>query len=99
MISLKSEGQPMKDFSKFNEDNKKNIEHNIDLQYTEYNRQAAAIKSAKSELQQLLETIKIQAYHSKKMFNSTVIDDISDEEDDCSNVSNFMSIATDSSVN
>lgn len=98
-ISLKSESQPMKDFAKYSEDNKKDIEHDIDLQYSEYNRQASAIKSAKKELQQLFETIQTQAYHSTKMFNSTVVDDISDEEDICSNVSNFMSIVTDSSIN
>lgn len=97
-VSLKSDIQPMKDFSKYSEDNR-DIEHEIDLQYSEYNRQASAIKSAKTELQLLFDTIKTQAYHSKKMFNSTIVDDISDEEDNYSNISNFMSIVTDSSVN
>lgn len=100
MATLKSENNLMKDFSNYS-DNK--IENDIDIQFIEYNKQASAIKLAKKELIQLFETIKTQASHSKKQFNSTIInfeqniDDISDEEDNYSNVSNFMSIVTDSS--
>jgi len=103
MSTLKLEGNKIKDFSKFNEDNKNDIEHDIDIQYTEYNRQASAIKQAKTELDQLFKTIQTQTYISKKLFNSTTVDnernlsDISDEDDNCSIISNFMSVVTDSS--
>ncbi|XP_060838606.1 uveal autoantigen with coiled-coil domains and ankyrin repeats protein-like isoform X1 [Rhopalosiphum padi] len=102
MTSLKSEDNLINDFPKHIEDNKKYEDNDIDTQYTEYNREASAIKLAKTELHQLFETIKTQAYHSKKLFNSTFVDnekvlsDISDEEES-SNVSNFMSVVTHSS--
>lgn len=101
MTSSKSEENLM-NFSKYSKKNKKNIEYDIDKQYTEYNRQASTLKLAKTELQELFETIKIKADHSQKQFNSFIVDNernlsgISDEEDD-SNVTNFMSIVTDSS--
>jgi len=102
MTSLKSGGNPIEDFTKHCENHKNYVEHGIDTKYTEYNREASAIKLAKSELQQLFETIKKQTHHSKKLFNSTFVDnervlsDISDEEEN-SNVSNFMSVMTHSS--
>lgn len=102
MTSLKLERNLMKNFTKYSEENKKYIERDIDTQYTEYNRQVSVIKQAKTELHQLFETIKIQANLSKKLFNSSIIDnkrnlnDISDEEDS-SNVTNCMSIVTNSS--
>ncbi|XP_025202636.1 uncharacterized protein LOC112599779 isoform X2 [Melanaphis sacchari] len=102
MTSLKSEDNLKKDFSMHGEDNKNYINNDLDTQYTEYNRKASAIKLAKTELHQLFETIKTQAYHSKKLFSSTFVDnervlsDISDEEES-SNVSNFMSVVTHSS--
>lgn len=99
MISLKPENNII-DLSKCSED----IECDINTKYTNYNRQASAIKLAKTELQQLFETIKMQAIHSKQLFSSTVVDDnekdlsnISDEDDNHSNVSNLMSIVTNSS--
>lgn len=93
-----SEGNQKTNMSKFNEINK-TTKHNIDAQYMEYNQQASDLKQAKAELQQLFKTIKSQANLSKKLFNSTFVDenglsDMSDEED---NYSNFMSIVTDSS--
>lgn len=102
MTSLKSEGDRIKDFPKRGEDNKNYVKNEIDTKYTEYNREASAIKIAKTELQQLFETIKKQTHHSKKLFNSTFVDnervlsDISDDEEN-SNVSNFMSVVTYSS--
>lgn len=100
-MSMKPESNSMKDFSKYSETRK--IE-DIDTQFIEFNKQASAIKSAKTELQQLFETIKTQTNLSKKQFNSTIInyetninDIISDEEDNYSNLSNFTSIITDSS--
>lgn len=102
ITSLKSEGNLIKDFLKHGEDKKNDIGNNINTQYTEYNKEALAIKLARTELQQLFETIKTQAQHSKKLFNSTFVDnervlsDISDEEEN-SNVSNFMSVVTHSS--
>jgi len=102
MTSLKSEGNLMKDFPKHSEDNKNYVEHKINKKYTEYNREASAIKLAKTELQQLFETIKKQSHNSKKLFNSTFVDnekvlsDISDDEEN-SNASNFMSVVTHSS--
>lgn len=93
---LKSEDNPIKDFSKKREDNKV-VEGNIDTHYTEYNRQVSTINQVKIELQQLFEKITTQTNISKKMFNSTMIEsNISDEEDNHSNVSNFESIITDS---
>lgn len=101
MPSLKLEGNRMKNFTKYSEENKKYIELDIDTQYTEYNRQASVIKLAKTELNQLFETIKVQANLSKKLLNSfdneSNLNDISDEEDSCSNVTNCMSIVTNSS--
>lgn len=102
MTSLKSEDNLIKDFPKHSEDNKKYVDNDFDTLYSEYNREASAIKLAKTELHQLFETIKTQAYQSKKLFNSTFVDnervlsDISDEEES-SNVSNFMSVVTHSS--
>lgn len=98
MTSLKSEGN-----QKGYKVNNTNVENDIDAQYNEYNRQASAIKQAKTELQQLFKTIKTQTNHSKKLFNSTAVDnerilsDISDDEDNHSNLTNFMSVVTDSS--
>ncbi|VVC43530.1 Hypothetical protein CINCED_3A001879 [Cinara cedri] len=99
-----SENNTIKDLFKYCEDHKNNIEYDIDRQYTNYNRQALAIKLAKTELQQLFETIKMQAILSKKLFSSTIVDenernlsDMSDEDENHSNVSNFMSIVTNSS--
>jgi len=100
MTSLKSEGDLIKDFPKCGD--KSYVEHDIDTKYIAYNREASAIKLAKTELQQLFETIKKQTHNSKKLFNSTFVDnekvlsDISDEEEN-SNVSNFMSVVTHSS--
>lgn len=100
MTSLKSEGNLIKDFPKRVDESC--VEHDIDTKYSAYNREASAIKLAKTELQQLFETIKKQTHHSKKLFNSTFVDnervlsDISDEEEN-SNVSNFMSVVTNSS--
>ncbi|XP_022159990.1 uncharacterized protein LOC111026252 isoform X2 [Myzus persicae] len=102
MTSLKSEDNLIKDFPKDCEGHKNYVEHDIGSKYIEYNREASAIKLAKTELQQLFETIKKQTHHSKKLFNSTFVDnervlsDISDEEEN-SNVSNFMSVVTHSS--
>lgn len=102
-MTSKPDSNFMKDFSESNKDNKNTFNHNIDSQYLEYNQKASAIKLAKTELQQLFETIKTQANLSKKLFNSSVVEndnnfsDLSDEEDNHSNVSNFMSIVTDSS--
>ncbi|XP_050052941.1 uveal autoantigen with coiled-coil domains and ankyrin repeats protein-like isoform X2 [Aphis gossypii] len=102
MTSLKSEDNLIKDFPKHSEDNKKYVDNDFDTLYSEFNREASAIKLAKTELHQLFETIKTQAYQSKNLFNSTFVDnervlsDISDEEEG-SNVSNFMSIVTHSS--
>lgn len=104
MTSLKSEENLLKNFTKYSEENKKYIEYDIDTQYTEYNRQASVIKMAKTELHELFETIKIQANLSKKLFNSSTVDnkrnlnDISDDEDKCSNVTNCTSIVTNSSI-
>lgn len=100
MTSLKSEGDLIKDFPKCSD--KSYEEHDIDIKCIAYNREASAIKLAKLELQQLFETIKKQTHNSKKLFNSTFVDnervlsDISDEEEN-SNVSNFMSVVTHSS--
>jgi len=96
--SMKSKGNDLiKDFTKYGEDNKIDIELDIDTQYTEYNRQASAIKLAKSEINQLFEAINTQTHLSHKLFNSTIIDnDISDDEDNHSNVTNFISIVTES---
>lgn len=98
-MTLESEGNQKTNMPKFNEINKNDTKHNIDAQYTEYNQQASDLKLAKAELQQLFKTIKSQANLSKKLFNSTFVDenglsDMSDEED---NYSNFISIVTDSS--
>lgn len=98
-MTLKSEGNQKTNQPKFNEINKNDTKPNIDAQYMEYNQQASDLKLAKAELQQLFKTIKLQANLSKKLFNSTFVDenglsDMSDEED---NYSNFMSIVTDSS--
>lgn len=94
----------MKDLSKYSEDHNNHIECDINTQYINYNRQAAAIQLAKRELQQLFETIKMQATLSKQLFSSTTVDnnennlsDISDDDDNHSNVSNLTSIATNSS--
>jgi len=101
-MTLKSESNLIKDFPKHGGDHKHYVENDIDTKYTEYNREASAIKLAKTELQQLFETIKKQTHHSKKLFNSTFVDnervlsDISDDEEN-SNVSNFMSVVTHSS--
>ena len=100
MTSLKSEDDLIKDFPKCGD--KSYVEHDIDTNYFAYNREASAIKLAKTELQLLFETIKKQTHNSKKLFNSTFVDnervlsDISDEEEN-SNVSNFMSVVTHSS--
>ncbi|XP_050432088.1 TNF receptor-associated factor family protein DDB_G0272098-like [Adelges cooleyi] len=79
-------------------------DRNIDRQFNEYNRQASAIKSAKFELNQLFDSIKAQTNHSKELFDSTqlynnsnLLSDISDDEDNYSNKSNFMSVLTNSS--
>lgn len=101
MRSLKSGNNSIMDFSKYNENHK--IENDIDTRYIEFNKKASAIKLVKTELQQLFETIQTQTNLSKKLFNSTIIkceknmNDISDEEDNYSNVSNFTSIITNSS--
>lgn len=98
LTSLKTKTD-LKDNSKYNEDYKKCI----GIQYTEHQLQASAIKKAKMELQQLFKTIETQTNLSKKLFNSTLIDneinvsDISDEEDNQSNATNFISVVTDSS--
>lgn len=97
--ALKSENNLIKDYLKFNEVNEKDI----DTQYTEHHQQASFIKQTKTELHQLFETFEIQANLSKKLFHSTIIDDeislndMSDEEDNQSNVTNFISIMTNSS--
>lgn len=103
-VSMTPKNNMMKDLSKYSEDYKNNIECDIDTQYTNYNRQALAIKLAKKELQQLFETIKMQATLSKQLFSSTIVDnnennlsDISEDNDNHSNVSNLTSIATNSS--
>lgn len=101
-VSLLKSDNPIKGFSKHSENNINNVEYNTDRQYTEYNQKASAIKLAKTELQQLFETIKTQANLSKKLFNSSVVnnDDLSnfsDEEDNYSSVSNLRSVMTDSS--
>lgn len=101
-VSMKSEGNIIKDFPKVTEVHNKYLAHNKDTQYTQYNREASAIKQAKTELQQLFEAIKTQTHLSKQLFNSTIVDnernlsDISDEEES-SDVSNFMSVVTHSS--
>lgn len=95
MISLKTKNN-VKDISKYNE-------KCIDIQYTKHQQQVSAIKQAKIELQQLFEIIETQTNLSKKLFNSTIIDneinlsDISDEEDNQSNATNLVSVVTDSS--
>jgi len=96
--SMKSKGNDLiKDFIKYDENNKKDIELDIDTRYTEYNRQASAIKLAKKEIHQLFEAINTQTHLSHKLFNSTIVDnDISDDEDSHSNVTDFMSIVTES---
>lgn len=102
MIVQKSEGNLMKDLLKYSEDY---IERDIDVQYSEYNRQATDIKRAKIELQQLFETVKTQTNISKKLFNSSVIEsegnlsDLSDDdyEDNQSQISKCISLVTESS--
>lgn len=96
--SMKSKGSNLiKDFTKYGEDNKIDIELDIDSRYTEYNRQASVIKLAKSEIHQLFEAINTQTHLSHKLFNSTIVDnEISDDEDNHSNITNFMSIVTES---
>lgn len=98
-FTLESEGNQKTNMAKFNEINKNDTKHNIDAQYMEFNRQASAVKLAKADIQQLFKTIESQANLSKKLFNSTFVDEnslsnMSDEED---NYSNFMSIVTNSS--
>lgn len=100
MSSLKPDSCQKTGLSKCHEVKKFDIENNIDAQYNEYNRQALALKLSKEELQQLFTTIKLQAYHSKNHFNSTIVDfekDLSDISDEENNHSNFMSVVTDSS--
>jgi len=85
------------DVAKDDEDNKKDSEPDIDSQYTEYNRQVSAIKLAKTEFQQLFEAINTQAHLSRKLFTSTSFNnDISDDEDNHSNTTNFISVVTES---
>jgi len=100
ITSMKPDGNQKTDLLKCNADNKYDIEYNIDTQYTEYNRQASAIKLSKVELQQLFQKIESQAYHSKNLFNSTFVDfekDLNDISDEENNHSNIMSVVTDSS--
>lgn len=97
MASMISEKNVIKDFTKGGEDNKKDIELDIDTQYSEYNRQASAIKLAKTEFEQLFEAISTQTHLSHKLFSSTIVNsDISDDEDNQCSGTNFISIITES---